>query len=120
MHWMHSKSARRHIKLAINAVGAVTTGAVAIIVASTKFLEGAWIVLLLVPLLAFNFWAIHRHYARARHELASVPKRHAVGKQRVIVPVNDLDRGKRRCGRVRAEHHHGEQDHGGARPRRRR
>jgi hypothetical protein len=90
MHWMHSKERRRHIKLAINAVGAVTTGAVTIIVASTKFLEGAWIVLLLVPLLAFNFWAIHRHYARARHELASVPKRHPVGKQRVIVPVNDL------------------------------
>jgi amino acid transporter len=91
VHWMHSKDRRRHMKLAINAVGAVTTGAVAIIVASTKFLEGAWIVLLLVPLLAFNFWAIHRHYARARHELASVPKRHPVGKQRVIVPVNDLN-----------------------------
>jgi amino acid transporter len=91
VHWLHSKERRRHMKLAINAAGAVTTAVVAVIVASTKFLEGAWIVLVLVPLLSFSFWAIHRHYAHARRELAAVPKRHRVGKQRVIVPVNDLN-----------------------------
>ena len=91
VHWLHSKERRRHVKLAINAAGAVTTAVVAVIVASTKFLEGAWIVLVLVPLLSFSFWAIHRHYAHARRELAVVPKRHRVGKQRVIVPVNDLN-----------------------------
>ena len=91
VHWLHSKERRRHMKLAINAAGAVTTAVVTVIVASTKFLEGAWIVLVLVPLLSFSFWAIHRHYANARRELAVVPKRHRVGKQRVIVPVNDLN-----------------------------
>jgi amino acid transporter len=91
VHWLHSRERRRHVKLVINALGAVTTGAVAIIVASTKFLEGAWIVLLLVPMLSFNFWAIHRHYRRAHKELAHIPKRHAIGKQRVIVPINDLN-----------------------------
>ncbi len=91
VHWMHNHERRWHMKLSINAVGAVTTGAVAIIVASTKFLEGAWIVLLLVPALSITFWAIHRHYAHAREELAPVPKRHTVGKQRVIVPINDLN-----------------------------
>jgi phenylpyruvate tautomerase PptA (4-oxalocrotonate tautomerase family) len=69
----------------------VTTGAVAVIVASTKFLEGAWIVLVLVPLLSLTFWAIHRHYTNARMELSHVPKRHALGKPRVIVPVNGLN-----------------------------
>ncbi len=91
VHWLHSKERRRHMKLAVNAAGAVTTGVVAVIVASTKFLEGAWIVLVLVPLLSFSFWAIHRHYAHARRQLAVVPKPHRVGKQRVIVPVNDLN-----------------------------
>jgi amino acid transporter len=91
VHWMHNHERRWHMKLSINAVGAVTTGAVAIIVASTKFLEGAWIVLVLVPALSITFWAIHRHYAHAREELAPVPKRHTVGKQRVIVPINDLN-----------------------------
>ncbi len=91
VHWLHSKERRRHMKLAINAAGAVTTGVVAIIVASTKFLEGAWIVLLLVPLLSIGFWAVHRHYRRARHELARIPRRHAIGKQRVVVPIHDLN-----------------------------
>ncbi len=91
VHWMHHHERRWHMKLSINAVGAVTTGAVAIIVASTKFLEGAWIVLVAVPVLSVGFWAIHRHYRHTRAELAQVPKRHTVGKQRVIVPINDLN-----------------------------
>ncbi len=91
MHWLHNRERGWHTKLAINAVGAVATGAVAIIVASTKFLEGAWIVLLLVPLLAVGFWGIHRHYRHVREELAIVPKRHSLGKQRVIVPIHDLN-----------------------------
>src|ERR1022692_115710 len=80
-----------HALIPLYAAGSVITGTVAIIVAGTKFLEGAWIVLVLVPLLSLGFWAIHRHYTRVRSELASVPKRHLVGKQRVIVPINDLN-----------------------------
>lgn len=91
IHWLHNHERRWHVKLAINAAGAAATGAVAIIVASTKFLEGAWIVLVLIPVLALGFWSIHRHYREARTELAAVPKRHAVGKQRVIIPINDLN-----------------------------
>jgi amino acid transporter len=92
VHWVHNHESRWRLKLTINALGAVTTGAVAIIVASTKFLAGAWIVLLLVPLLAGTFWGIHRHYRQSHEQLANVPRRHALGKQRVIVPVHDLDR----------------------------
>jgi len=91
VHWLHRHEARWRFKLVVNALGAVITGAVALIVASTKFLEGAWIVLVLIPLLAGLSWAIHRHYERARAELAPVPKRHALGKQRVIIPINDLN-----------------------------
>jgi amino acid transporter len=91
IHWLRHHERHWHTKLAINAGGAVATGAVAIIVASTKFLEGAWVVVLLVPLLSIGFWAIHRHYARAREELSHVPRRHALGKQRVIIPVHDLN-----------------------------
>jgi amino acid transporter len=91
VHWVHNHDSRWRFKLMVNAVGAVTTGAVAIIVASTKFLAGAWIVLLLVPLLAGTFWAIHRHYRQSQEQLATVPRRHALGKPRVIVPVHDLN-----------------------------
>ena len=91
VHWLHNHERRWHMKLTVNAAGAVATAAVALIVATTKFIEGAWVVLLLIPLLSAMFWAIHRHYRRAREELAPVPKRHAAGKQRVIVPIHDLN-----------------------------
>jgi amino acid transporter len=91
VHWMHHHESRWRFKLTVNGVGAVTTGAVAVIVASTKFLEGAWIVIVLVPLLASSFWAIHRHYGHVHDQLATVPRRHSLGKQRVIVPVHDLN-----------------------------
>jgi amino acid transporter len=91
VHWWRGRERGWHTKLAINAAGSLITGTVAFIVAGTKFLEGAWIVLVLVPLLSLGFWAIHRHYTEVRAELASVPKRHLVGKQRVIVPINDLN-----------------------------
>jgi hypothetical protein len=91
LHWWRGRRRGWRSKLAINAAGSVITGTVAIIVAGTKFLEGAWIVLVLVPLLSLGFWAIHRHYTLARAELAPVPKRHLLGKQRVVVPINDLN-----------------------------
>ena len=47
----------------INAVGAVSTGLVLVVVLVTKFLDGAWIVLLLMPLLCWLFASVQRHYA---------------------------------------------------------
>ncbi len=46
----------------INGFGAVVTGIVLVIVAVTKTLEGAWIVLLLIPIIVAVFKATHRHY----------------------------------------------------------
>lgn len=46
----------------ISAVGAVTTGVVTAVIASTKFLHGAWIVVLLIPILVYIFSKIHQHY----------------------------------------------------------
>ncbi len=52
--------------MAINAVGAVSTGLALIVVLLTKFIEGAWIVLLLIPALFWLFTGVHRHYAGVR------------------------------------------------------
>ncbi len=49
-------------KLAFNTVGAVATGMVTLIFAATKFREGAWIVLVVLPLLMGLTFRIHRHY----------------------------------------------------------
>jgi amino acid transporter len=60
---------RVRISIAINAVGAVSTGIVLVIIAATKFLEGAWISIVAVGILIVAFQAVHRHYAAVGDQL---------------------------------------------------
>jgi amino acid transporter len=82
-------------RAALNGTGAVATGVVAVIVGIAKFALGAWMVLLLIPLLIGLMWAIGRHYRSLEHALAvdwkapALPRRVA---PRVVVPVSRLDR----------------------------
>jgi hypothetical protein len=59
--WRKGRSVWRH-RLAINGVGALTTGLVAVVIAVTKFTHGAWIVVLVIPILVASFLAMRRHY----------------------------------------------------------
>jgi hypothetical protein len=54
----------------INAVGAVATGITLVVVVVSKFAEGAWIAVLVVPLLVLFFWRISRHYASVARQVA--------------------------------------------------
>jgi amino acid transporter len=54
----------------VNAVGAATTGLVTLVIAATKFTHGAWIVIVLIPLLVVIFLAIRRHYDSVAGELS--------------------------------------------------
>jgi amino acid transporter len=56
-------------KRAVNAVGAAFTGIVLVIVLATKFLAGAWIVVIAMPLLYLLMTGIHRHYGQVSKEL---------------------------------------------------
>jgi amino acid transporter len=56
-------------KLAVNAVGAVTTGVIAAVVVISKFTQGAWIPAVVIPLLVLLFRAIKRHYAKLSQAL---------------------------------------------------
>lgn len=56
----------------LNGLGALSTGLVAIVVAVTKFTHGAWMVLLLIPLLVLTFRGIHRHYNGVATQLRSI------------------------------------------------
>ncbi len=77
----------------INGLGAFTTLIVALVIASTKFLEGAWIVVILIPLLVLMFMATSRHYQRVERERVSdIPVRPQDIRHRVIVPIAGLDR----------------------------
>ncbi len=68
-----------HRSRAINLVGAVLTGLVLVIVLVTKFVHGAWIVVVTMPVVFLMMKAIHRHYQRVAAELA-------VGEDDVTLP----------------------------------
>jgi amino acid transporter len=84
--------------LVINGLGATATGIVAVVIAATKFVHGAWIVILLIPIIVVTLLAIGRHYQAVEREteiddgefrrlLAQGPIR-----QSVIVPVAAINR----------------------------
>ena len=92
-HWLRVGGNGWRSKLAINGVGALTTALVTLIVVSTKFLEGAWIVVLLIPILVIGFLAIHAHYAEMARELESGrPSRPTPEPHQVLLPVAGLDK----------------------------
>ena len=62
-HWRKQRKSARG-PLAINAVGAVTTGAALVVILAAKFVEGAWITVLALPALVFLLHAVHRYYDR--------------------------------------------------------
>ncbi len=70
--WRHRERGWRPA-LATNLVGAGLSGLVVVIAAVTKFTQGAWIVVLLVPLLVLGFRRVHAHYERAREALTPRP-----------------------------------------------
>lgn len=94
-HWwrLRGKQQKWRRSLLLNGLGAVTTFLVALVIATTKFLEGAWIVVLLIPLLVALFLGIHRHYQLVEHSrtLANIPFHPKDIHHRLIVPILDLD-----------------------------
>jgi amino acid transporter len=91
--WVRKKEPGWHFGLAVNLAGAITTGIVAIIVVTTKFSHGAWIICIVIPLLILLLRGIHKHYQRSAAELAvSTPLDPNDIHHTVIVPVSQLNR----------------------------
>lgn len=93
-HWLTLREGGWVRSAIINGVGALATGGVMFVVAGTKFLQGAWIVLLLIGALIYMFRTIHAHYSEMDEQLSLEGKwPPAVKRHTVIVPVADLHRG---------------------------
>ena len=81
--------------MVINGFGAVLTAIVALVFATTKFRDGAWVILILIPVLIVVLSAIHRHYRKLAASLSleqygAPPRTH---RHRVILPVSGVHRG---------------------------
>jgi amino acid transporter len=88
------EASRWRRSIIINGLGAIATFIVLMVLVVTKFLHGAWIVVVLIPLLVMMFGAIHRHYREVAQQLTTEglvklrPIRHEV-----IVPISGIHRG---------------------------
>jgi amino acid transporter len=93
VHWFRCKDPGWRWRAALNALGALATGVVSLIQIVTKFTTGAWIVVIIVPLLILLLVAIHRHYVKFAELLKFdgtspiAPLHHTV-----VVPVNGISK----------------------------
>lgn len=85
-HWKKS--------IVINAVGALATFIVLCVFIATKFIHGAWVVVVVIPLLVFMFRAIHKHYVGVAKQLSTEGLEDLRPiKNTVIVPISGIHRG---------------------------
>ena len=61
-HWQKTRERGWRWRAALNALGAATTALVTVVVVATKFLDGAWMVLIAIPVLVLAFYGVRRHY----------------------------------------------------------
>jgi hypothetical protein len=82
-------------KLVINGVGALCTALVTLIFAVTKFTDGAWIIILLLPAIVVSFFAVHRHYRLLASDLSldNFGEPPPFARHRVLIPVAGIHRG---------------------------
>ncbi|MGN6673240.1 MAG: APC family permease [Thermomicrobiales bacterium] len=109
VHWWRKRGTGWAGKAVINGVGAVATGIVALIAGGTKLISGeplfqlgghhvhagAWMVIVLIPLLILGFLRIHRHYDVAAREQALGEEHLAAPEEMthtIVVPIATLNR----------------------------
>ncbi len=92
MRWHRTQEPGWKTSRFLNGLGATATGIVAIVVATTKFTHGAWIVMVLIPIMVITFKRIHTHYQIASKELeATTPITVADIHHVVVVPISGFN-----------------------------
>jgi amino acid transporter len=94
IHHLKLREPRWKASMVVNAVGAVTTFAIAVIVVVSKFTQGAWIPAVLIPIMVAFFFAIGQHYKRVKKALV-VPEGYKAARHThyVVVLVGKVNRG---------------------------
>ncbi len=96
IHWLRQRQSGWQLKALVNGAGALTTAATLLIVAYSKFAEGAWLTLFLIPLLYTLFSRIKRHYQAVGKQLSLrglPPSLRPMPPPRLVIPVSGIHRG---------------------------
>jgi len=96
VHWWRERGRGWLTKALANGAGAAATGSTVLIVGATKFLDGAWITLLLIPAMVAMFLRIRAHYTEVAHQLSLAglpPSLRPLHPSRLVIPVASVHRG---------------------------
>lgn len=95
-HWKHRE---KHWipSMMLNGLGALVTAVVLIIIASFKFTHGAWLILVVIPIIVYTFHRIHVHYIMFARELTQshydITRCDKMHDHAVIIPISGLHKG---------------------------
>jgi amino acid transporter len=98
--WLKLKGEGWYWKASINALGCLTTTVALLVIVESKFMQGAWMIVLAIPIGLFVFKRIYRHYRRVDKELSVTShqaknylvKMHGI-QPKVILPISKMHRG---------------------------
>jgi amino acid transporter len=96
VHWARARSRGWGLKAFLNGLGALATGITVVIVAFSKFIEGAWITVVLIPLIVIAFRRVRQHYEEVKQQLSVddlPPLRRPSASTRVVIPISGVHRG---------------------------
>lgn len=92
-HWLRERPRHWRLRIALNGVGAVMTAVAVVVFLATKFLTGAWVVTIAIPLLMWLFANTESYYARVARELklGLTPPRPTKRESVVLVPTTTVN-----------------------------
>jgi len=96
IHWLRLRGPGWALKAFVNGIGAVATTVTLVVVTFSKFLEGAWMVLLLIPVIVWMFRTVNAHYREVALELSlrdATPDATPPLTPRIVLPVSGMHRG---------------------------
>ncbi len=96
LRWIKLKERGWQFKAFINGLGALVTGTTLLIISTSKFLQGAWISLLVIPLIVVTFIKIRAHYFSVGKQLSMhglPPSLRHFPKPRIVIPISGIHRG---------------------------
>jgi len=90
VHWRRTGGAHAKHSMLLNGLGALATGITTAVVLVAKFVDGAWITVLLVPALIWMMRSVQRHYARVAQEICVTTAIHTEGLSEpiVVMPID--------------------------------
>jgi amino acid transporter len=92
-HWRGERPSRWRLRAGVNSAGAVITAIAVVVLLGSKFLEGAWVIVIAVPVLIFGFHRTEIYYARVGRELklGLTPPRPTKHESIVLVPASTVN-----------------------------